>query len=182
MQSSLAVIVFAYVRHVLFNGDALPIGAMLSGLQLTQISYLRSMELWGIALSGIRFRRKLSVMTVIVVAVLLASTVGPSSASLMIPNLNYWPAGSTHIWLNITPSRPVALQPGRLRCSSLLFASAQRQRRLPFQRMSCSIGLSLLGQRHPASFFPRPLLHVAIFRAIDRARLAAAVDHSASSL
>ncbi|KAL8865726.1 MAG: hypothetical protein Q9174_006731, partial [Haloplaca sp. 1 TL-2023] len=46
MQSSLAVIVFGYVRHVLFTGDALPIGALLSGLQLTQISYLWSMELW----------------------------------------------------------------------------------------------------------------------------------------
>ncbi|KAI4177618.1 MAG: hypothetical protein LQ346_007626 [Caloplaca aetnensis] len=104
MQSSLAVIVFAYVRHVLFDGDALPIGAMLSGLQLTQVSYLWSMELWGIASSSIPLRRRLSVMAVIVVAVSLASTVGPSSAILMIPNLNYWPAGSTHIWMNITPA------------------------------------------------------------------------------
>lgn len=102
MQSSLAVIVFSYVRHVLFSGDALPIGALLSGLQLTQVSYLWSMELWGIASSKIPQRRKLAVMTLIIVAVLLASTVGPSSAILLIPNLNYWPAGSTHIWLNIT--------------------------------------------------------------------------------
>ncbi|KAL8710889.1 MAG: hypothetical protein Q9225_007219, partial [Loekoesia sp. 1 TL-2023] len=102
MQSSLAVIVFAYVRHVLFSGDALPIGAMLSGLQLTQFSYLWSMELWGVALSNIPFRRKLSVITIIVMAVLLASTVGPSSAILMIPNLSSWPAGSTHVWMNIT--------------------------------------------------------------------------------
>ncbi|KAL8933569.1 MAG: hypothetical protein Q9216_006304, partial [Gyalolechia sp. 2 TL-2023] len=102
MQSSLAVLVFAYLRHVLFSGDALPIGAMLSGLQLTQPSYLWSMELWGISFSNIPFRRKISVMTTIIVAVLLASTVGPSSAILMIPNLDYWPAGSTHIWMNIT--------------------------------------------------------------------------------
>ncbi|KAL9018425.1 MAG: hypothetical protein Q9185_004268 [Variospora sp. 1 TL-2023] len=102
MQSSLAVIVFACMRHVVFNGDALPVGAMLSGLHLTQISYLWSMELWGIALSGIPLRRKLGAMTVIVIAVLLASTVGPSSAILMIPSLNYWPAGSTQIWMNTT--------------------------------------------------------------------------------
>ncbi|KAL8829748.1 MAG: hypothetical protein Q9170_006034, partial [Blastenia crenularia] len=102
MQSSLAVIVFAYLRHVLFRGDALPIGAMLSGLQLTQVSYLWSMELWGITLSNIPVRRKITVMTVIIVTVMLASTVGPSSAILMIPNLNYWPAGSTHIWMNVT--------------------------------------------------------------------------------
>ncbi|KAL8698263.1 MAG: hypothetical protein Q9201_006671 [Fulgogasparrea decipioides] len=102
MQSSLAVIVFGYVRHVLFSGDALPVGALLSGLQLTQVSYLWSMELWGIASSKIPCRQKMAVMTIIIVAVLLASTVGPSSAILLIPNLNYWPAGSTHIWMNIT--------------------------------------------------------------------------------
>ncbi|KAL8650851.1 MAG: hypothetical protein Q9226_004973, partial [Calogaya cf. arnoldii] len=102
MQSSLAVIVFCYVRHVLFSGDALPIGALLSGLQLTQISYLWSMELWGIASSKIPLRRRLGVMSMIILAVLLASTVGPSGAILLIPNLSYWPAGSTNIWLNTT--------------------------------------------------------------------------------
>ncbi|KAI4269455.1 MAG: hypothetical protein LQ337_007268 [Flavoplaca oasis] len=111
MQSSLAVIVFCYVRHVLFSGDALPIGALLSGLQLTQISYLWSMELWGIASSKIPLLRRLSVMTMIIIAVLLASTVGPSSAILLIPNLNHWPAGSTHIWLNSTASE---MWPSRL--------------------------------------------------------------------
>ncbi|KAL8965027.1 MAG: hypothetical protein Q9183_004072, partial [Haloplaca sp. 2 TL-2023] len=102
MQSSLAVIVFGYVRHVLFSGDALPIGALLSGLQLPQISYLWSMELWGIASSRIPCHRKIITITLIVVAVLLASAVGPSSAILLIPNLDYWPAGSTHIYMNIT--------------------------------------------------------------------------------
>ncbi|KAL8947621.1 MAG: hypothetical protein Q9222_006119 [Ikaeria aurantiellina] len=102
MQSSLAVIVFGYVRHVLFSGRALPIGALLSGLQLTQLSYLWSMELWGIASSNIPLRRRLGIIMVIIVTVSLASTVGPSSAILLIPNLSYWPAGSTHIWMNIT--------------------------------------------------------------------------------
>ncbi|KAI4268412.1 MAG: hypothetical protein L6R38_007850 [Xanthoria sp. 2 TBL-2021] len=111
MQSSLAVIVFCYVRHVLFSGDALPIGAFLSGLQLTQISYLWSMELWGIASAKIPLRRRLGVMSMIIIAVLLASTVGPSSAILLIPNLSYWPAGSTHIWLNTTAAD---LWPSRL--------------------------------------------------------------------
>lgn len=36
------------------------------------------------------------------VAIVLAATVGPSSAILLIPRLDYWPAGSTHIWLNTT--------------------------------------------------------------------------------
>ncbi|KAI4194521.1 MAG: hypothetical protein LQ350_007728 [Teloschistes chrysophthalmus] len=116
MQSSLAVIVFGYVRHVIFTGSALPIGALLSGLQLTQVSYLWSMELWGIASAKIPWRRKVAVMTLIIVAVLLASTVGPSSAILLIPNLNYWPAGSTGIWMNVTAQD---LWPSRLDGSSI---------------------------------------------------------------
>lgn len=87
------------------NGDALPIGAMLSGLQLTQVSYLRSMELWGVTLPAIPLRRKLSVIMAIVIAVGLASIVGLSSAILVIPDLNYWPAGSTHIWMNTTAAQ-----------------------------------------------------------------------------
>ncbi|KAL8769681.1 MAG: hypothetical protein Q9194_005387 [Teloschistes cf. exilis] len=116
MQSSLAVIVFGYVRHVVFSGNALPIGALLSGLQLTQVSYLWSMELWGIVAAKIPWRRKVAVMTLIIVAVLLASTVGPSSAILLIPNLNYWPAGSTGIWMNVTAQD---LWPSRLDGSNI---------------------------------------------------------------
>lgn len=52
----------------------------------------------------------------IIFAVLLASTVGPSSAILMIPNLNYWPAGSTHIWMNVTAE---GLWPSRLDGSTI---------------------------------------------------------------
>ena len=102
MQSSLAVIVFSYMRSELFSGSGLPIGAMLSGLQLTQISYLWSMELWGIALSAISYRRKIGIILMIMLAVVLASTTGPSSAVLMIPRLDYWPAGRTNVWMNIT--------------------------------------------------------------------------------
>ena len=122
MQSSLAVIVFCYMREELFSGSDLPIGAILSGLQLTQVSYLWSMELWGIALSSIPIRRKFCIMLVIIIAVLLASTVGPSSAILLIPNLSYWPAGNTHIWLNITAND---LWPTRLDGTSVLSSCSQ---------------------------------------------------------
>ncbi|KAL8711693.1 MAG: hypothetical protein Q9220_003864 [cf. Caloplaca sp. 1 TL-2023] len=122
MQSSLAVIVFGYVRHVLFSGNALPVGALLSGLQLTQLSYLWSMELWGIASSNIPLRRRLGIMVIIIITVSLASTVGPSSAILLIPNLSYWPAGSTHIWINTTADN---LWPSRLDGSMLPASCSQ---------------------------------------------------------
>ena len=36
------------------------------------------------------------------ITIILAATVGPSSAILLVPKLGYWPAGSTDIWLNAT--------------------------------------------------------------------------------
>lgn len=39
---------------------------------------------------------------IITCAFILTAAVGPSSAILLIPRLDYWPAGSTDIWLNIT--------------------------------------------------------------------------------
>lgn len=41
-------------------------------------------------------------VVVITLAISLAATFGPSSAILMIPRLEYWPAGSTDIWVNAT--------------------------------------------------------------------------------
>ena len=38
----------------------------------------------------------------IIIAILLAATVGPSSAILLILRLEYWPVGSTDIWINAT--------------------------------------------------------------------------------
>ena len=42
------------------------------------------------------------ILLVVTVSIMLAATVGPSSAILLVPRLGYWPAGSTHIWLNAT--------------------------------------------------------------------------------
>ena len=36
------------------------------------------------------------------IAVILAAALRPSSAKLLIPRLEYWPAGSTDFWLNAT--------------------------------------------------------------------------------
>ena len=84
-------------------GQGLPFGALFSGLQISQASYLWSMEFWGAACSNhFPIHRRISVIFVVSIAVFLAATVGPSSAILLIPRLDYWPAGSTDIWLNAT--------------------------------------------------------------------------------
>ena len=104
-QASIAAIVFSYVRYELSLGQGLPFGALFSGLQVSQASYLWSMEFWGsIYSTNISLRRKIFMAVTIIIAIFLAATVGPSSAILLIPRLDYWPAGSTDIWLNVTAS------------------------------------------------------------------------------
>ena len=103
IQASLAAIVFSYVRHEMALGQGLPFGALFSGLQVSQISYLWSMEFWGSLTSGyLPIRRRLGLLMIILLSFLLAAASGPSSAILLIPRLDYWPAGSTDIWVNMT--------------------------------------------------------------------------------
>ena len=102
-QASIAAVVFSYVRYELSLGQGLPFGALFSGLQVSQASYLWSTEFWGsIYSTSISFKRKMGMAVTIIIAIFLAATVGPSSAILLIPRLEYWPAGSTDIWINIT--------------------------------------------------------------------------------
>ena len=105
---------FTCSRYELLLGQGLPFGALFSGLQISQASYLWSMEFWGSACSkDLSIRTRISIVSIISIVILLASTIGPSSAILLIPRLAYWPAGSTDIWLNATlqdlwPDRSVA--------------------------------------------------------------------------
>ena len=84
-------------------GNGLPFGALFSGLQISQISYLWSMEFWGLLRGDqLNIKRKLSVVAVMGICFILAAAAGPSSAVLLIPRLGYWPSGTTSIWINAT--------------------------------------------------------------------------------
>ena len=102
-QASLAAIIFSYVRYKMALGQGLPFGALFSGLHISQVSYLWSLEFWGsISSKHLATRRRIGMSLIITTAIVLAATVGPSSAILLIPRLGYWPAGATNIWLNAT--------------------------------------------------------------------------------
>ena len=102
-QASIAAAVFSYVRYELSLGQGLPFGALFSGLQTSQASYLWSMEFWAsVSSNNLSLRRKFGMIVTITIAIVLAATVGPASAILLIPRLEYWPAGSTDVWINIT--------------------------------------------------------------------------------
>lgn len=103
IQASLTAIVFSYIRHEMVLGQGIPFGALFSGLQLSQASYLWSSEFWGSLRSkSLSPGRRCSLIAVLVGAIALAAVVGPSSAILLVPRLAYWPAGSTYIWINVT--------------------------------------------------------------------------------
>lgn len=103
IQASLAVVLFSYVRHEITKGTGLPLGALVSGLQINQIAYLWSVEFWGTVRSKrLRLRDKLALLGLILSCFILASLSGPSSAVLLIPRLDFWPAGKTDIWINAT--------------------------------------------------------------------------------
>ncbi|KAL8732573.1 MAG: hypothetical protein Q9181_003904 [Wetmoreana brouardii] len=103
VQASIATIIFSAVRRDLALGKGLPFGLLFSGLQVSQISYLWSVELWGAMKADfLRPLRKLALFTLIAGGILLAVTSGPASAILLIPRLQSWPAGHTSISINAT--------------------------------------------------------------------------------
>ena len=112
IQASLSAVIFSYVRYELVLGDGIPFGALFSGLQISQASYFWSMEFWGtICSKTIPAKNKLRLLSVVAASIFLAAVTGPSSAILLVPRSDYWPAGSTDIWINITSSD---LWPARL--------------------------------------------------------------------
>ena len=103
IEASLSAIVFSYVRYELMLGSGIPFGALFSGLQVSQASYLWSMEFWGTVSSRtISLKSRLVLLVVVTSSVFLAAIAGPSSAILLVPRLDFWPGGSTNIWINVT--------------------------------------------------------------------------------
>ena len=103
IQASLATILFSYIRHDITTGKGVPFGALSSSLQVSQISYLWSMEFWGTIRSvDLPFCRKIMLLVLTVICFALASLSGPSSAVLLVPRSDFWPAGDTDIWINTT--------------------------------------------------------------------------------
>lgn len=103
IQASIAAIILSAIRRELALGEGLPFGLLFSGLQVSQISYLWSVELWGAMKAECpRPLRKAALVALVVTGIILAVTSGPASAVLLIPRLQLWPGGRTHIWVNAT--------------------------------------------------------------------------------
>lgn len=85
--------------------NGLPYGAIFSGFQVSQASFLWSQETWGLLTSKETSKlRKFKLVLVVFGAGILGLAVGPASAGLLVPRLRVSAVGSTPFWLNGTSS------------------------------------------------------------------------------
>ncbi len=100
--ASLTTVLFGLIRHMLINTGGLPFGALFAGFQFRDVSFLYSMEFWGTFLAKLdASRRRWVLIGLIVSCTFLSVSVGPSSATLMRPRRDDWPAGGTDFWINL---------------------------------------------------------------------------------
>jgi len=118
MLASITAVLFAYIRREVSFGEGVPFGALLGGLQVDSVSFLWSQEFWGtIYHKWDRKHKKFNLILLLVCCTLLGVSVGPSTAQLMRPRLDYWPAGGTTFWINGTQNE---LYPKKLDASEQL--------------------------------------------------------------
>lgn len=101
IMASLSTIVFTLVQMRLVS-QKVAFGSVFSGLQFQTLSYLWSKELWEVIVSEWGQPHGKLFVVALLLATVLAPSVGPSSAVLMVPKLQDWPVGGTEFWLNAT--------------------------------------------------------------------------------
>ena len=100
ISASLTAVILSYIRHELRTDSGLPFGAIVAALQFKDVSYLWSMEFWGAIRASWRRKRDKAVLILLIATCAgLALSAGPSSATLIKPRLDYWPAGGTDFWI-----------------------------------------------------------------------------------
>lgn len=83
---SLSSIMTYHIRYRLLGHKGVPLGLLTAGFQLTSVEYLLSGSLWS------NIKRNPRLTTVVALTIIYSLAVGPSSAIMMIPTLNWWPA------------------------------------------------------------------------------------------
>lgn len=87
---SLSAMVLHYVQYELLHGRGVPLGSFLASFQITYLGTLWSPSLWATAFAGVSKARRFLLVSIIVLALIVGATVGPASAILMVPSLDYW--------------------------------------------------------------------------------------------
>ncbi len=92
IQASIATTVLGFVREQVLGPTAFPFGGLIAPYRTADVSFLWSLEMWGFLTSGcMQGWSKFALWALIPAAVILAATVGPASAVLMIPRTISYP-------------------------------------------------------------------------------------------
>ncbi|KAI9858154.1 MAG: hypothetical protein M1813_007803 [Trichoglossum hirsutum] len=122
MHSSLQAIATWSIRYRLEAGWGVPFGAVFGDQHVTHISYLWSKAFLGAIRSGYHHVAKKFVLAILSICTIVAVVVAPSSAIAIQPELDFWPAGGTSLWINATSDE---LWPSRLNGSTIKPACAE---------------------------------------------------------
>ena len=101
ISASLAAMILSYIRHEPAVGRGVPFGAIFTGMRFQEFSVLWSLEFWGTVFAkGTKSWRKGILIALFLTGALLGVSVGPTSANILRPRLDDWPAGGTDFWIN----------------------------------------------------------------------------------
>ena len=100
--ASLAVVVMQALRYHLLQDEGIPLGLLGAGLSFNQVSYLWSPEFCLSVKSCLFNKRRWSLYILLLTTGVVAATIGPSIAVLMLPRVQDIPAGGTSYYLNAT--------------------------------------------------------------------------------
>ncbi|PLB46477.1 hypothetical protein P170DRAFT_465987 [Aspergillus steynii IBT 23096] len=135
IQASLTYIIGNEIGRQLTSMRGVPFGLIFSAAKITDVTYLWSSAFAGSFKSSLgRMKRSLATVFMVLVAVILATGAGPSSAILMIPRVDSWPAGSTRFWVN-APAKDI--WPDSLEASSLMDSNSCRHIEDPLLSNDC---------------------------------------------
>ncbi|KAL6713894.1 hypothetical protein ACLMJK_008388 [Lecanora helva] len=101
--ASLTSIVVHTIRKELVLGGGVPLGAVSGAFMFSSLSYFWSPELWGSFRSKLSWSAKARIYGTLILAGLLAVTIGPSTAVLLIPREQDWIAGGSDIYIRGSP-------------------------------------------------------------------------------
>ncbi len=127
IHASIATMVYTYLRYELTLGAGVPLGALHAGQRFSELSYLWSIEFWGVISSRrvhASWLRELCFGLGLVTAIFLAALAAPASAIALIPRWDGWPAFGTSFWINgsndqLFPGQVNASHIGRETCLTL---------------------------------------------------------------
>jgi hypothetical protein len=119
--ASIARFILAFVRHELVSPRGIPFGILSSSLDFSRVTYLMSHEFWSAVRAPTKqiYRRVFFVLA-LALSTILATLIGPTTAILLQPRLEWWPAGGTDVWIDTTQD---ALYPSVINSSSIVRGS-----------------------------------------------------------